>query len=124
MARLLLVDDSPDILVAVGRLLRERGHFVTCTNSGADAVCLLKHKPPPDLLILDVRMPVMDGYEVIATLGPTAPPVIVITGSDLSPAEVAGARVTRVLAKPFDGGQLISAVNDVLAQAAAAASDG
>jgi CheY-like chemotaxis protein len=118
-ARLLLVDDSPVVLAEVGRSLREAGHLVTSTNSGGDALAILASKPPPDLLLLDIGLPGIDGHGVLKQLdkelAPVAPPVIVITGSLVKPEDFTGGHVKRVLTKPFDQTAILTAVADVLA---------
>lgn len=118
MSRILLADDSAPLLAAAGRALREAGHLVTSTNNGADAVCLLGAKPPPELLILDLVMPGLDGRQVLSVLGPSAPPVLVISGDGILPTDFASGKVVRVLPKPFDLDQLLAAVDDVLGRAA------
>jgi CheY-like chemotaxis protein len=114
VSRILLVEDSPAILASAGRVLREQGHLVTSTNNGADGVALLKTKPPPELLILDMKLKGLNGDQVLAELGPTAPPVIVITGSELQPEDFRSGQVKRVLTKPFDMTALVNVVNDAL----------
>jgi two-component system, NtrC family, response regulator GlrR len=114
LSRILLADDNPALLAAAGRLLREQGHEVTSTNSGADAVCLLAAKPPPDLLLLDIIMPAFDGRQVLKALGPSAPPVILITGSPITLEDFERGKVVRVLIKPFDATALLNAVEDVI----------
>jgi two-component system, NtrC family, response regulator GlrR len=114
MARVLIADDSPALLAAAGKLLRDAGHEVTSTNSGGDALCLLRAKPGPDLMILDMVMPGFDGRQVLNELGPSAPPVIVITGDNLKSEDFQSGRVARVLTKPFDATTLIRAINDTL----------
>lgn len=121
MARVLVVDDNADLLTIVGQVLRDAGHAVTTTNGGADAVCLLAGKPPPDLLLLDLVMPGFDGHKVLRALGPTAPPVIVVTGSsEIGDGEAASGKVRRVLTKPFDQAALLAVVADALAEPAPA----
>ena len=62
--RILVVDDQPDNLFLLQLLLEEEGYKVECTNNGRDALSKLR-KSPPDLLLLDLGIPEMDGYEVI-----------------------------------------------------------
>jgi putative two-component system response regulator len=62
-AKILVVDDQPKNLQLVGTMLRSKGYQVVPAQSGAEAlVAAAKHHP--DLVLLDVMMPVMDGYEV------------------------------------------------------------
>src|SRR5262245_26113785 len=63
MARILTVDDDPDVLVAVRRVLEEDGHDVTPASSGQEGLDLLA-SGTYDLVVLDVVMPEMSGVEV------------------------------------------------------------
>jgi DNA-binding response OmpR family regulator len=57
------VDDEPDIVKLIGKILKKAGYKVVTCESGAE--CLEKYeKEKPDLLLLDVMMPSMDGWEV------------------------------------------------------------
>jgi len=59
----LVVDDAPANLQIVNSILKE-DYKIRIATSGAKASDLVKVKPPPDLILLDVMMPEMDGYEV------------------------------------------------------------
>jgi putative two-component system response regulator len=63
----LIVDDSPENLVVLGELLCER-YKVRAANSGPRALELAQQSPQPDLILLDVMMPRMNGYEVLERL--------------------------------------------------------
>jgi putative two-component system response regulator len=65
---LLIVDDMPENLAVLGELLRGAGYRVKAANSGQAAIRYATQAPHPDLILLDVMMPEMDGYEVIARL--------------------------------------------------------
>jgi CheY-like chemotaxis protein len=114
VARILIADDNAGILAILGEVLRDAGNLVTSTNNGADALCLLGNKPPPELLILDLNMPGLNGHDVIQMLGPSSPPVLVITGDEVCRGDFAAGRVKRVLLKPFDQTQFMEAVADAL----------
>jgi CheY-like chemotaxis protein len=60
MSAILVVDDTPDCLEPLARLLRLLGHSVACAENGQVALDTLRHFTP-DLVILDLMMPVMDG---------------------------------------------------------------
>jgi len=64
---ILIVDDNPENLTVLGELLRER-YRVRAANSGARALQLAQQAPLPDLILLDVMMPGMSGYEVLERL--------------------------------------------------------
>ena len=67
MEKILLVDDEQDILEFVGYNLSKEGYDVTTANNGRDAIALAQ-KETPDLIILDVMMPEMDGIETCLEL--------------------------------------------------------
>ena len=65
--KILLVDDEPDLLFMVSHGLEKRGYEVVCGRDGHEALALAP-KLTPDLIILDVHLPVMDGNEVALIL--------------------------------------------------------
>jgi putative two-component system response regulator len=81
---LLIVDDSPEILRVLSAMLLKKDYAVLSASSGAKALELARALPHPDLILLDVQMPGMDGYEVLKELSTTAEtseiPVIFLTG--------------------------------------------
>lgn len=82
--RVLVVDDDPLQLRAAARLLRSLGHSGALAHRGAVALDLLKQQTF-DLLLLDLRMPDMDGVELLRRLRPLWPrlPVVLVSGDDL-----------------------------------------
>jgi putative two-component system response regulator len=66
-ATILIVDDNPENLTVLGEVLCEQ-YKVRAANSGARALQLARQVPPPDLILLDVMMPAMSGYEVLQQL--------------------------------------------------------
>ena len=63
----LIVDDAPENLQVLSHILYEQGINISVAESGREAIELVAHKPP-DLILLDIVMPEMDGYEVCARL--------------------------------------------------------
>src|SRR6201982_2397738 len=103
---LLLVDDAPANLQVATSILKDIYKIRVATN-GAKALALVKDAPPPDLVLLDVMMPGMDGYEVCTRLK-AAPetqdiPVIFLTGQTEIEDETRGFEVGAVdyIHKPF-----------------------
>jgi phosphoserine phosphatase RsbU/P len=102
----LVVDDAPANLQIVNSILRE-DYKVRIATSGAKALELVKAKPVPDLVLLDVMMPEMDGYEVCGILKATPEykdiPVIFLTGKTEAGDETKGFEVGAVdyIHKPF-----------------------
>ena len=62
-AKLLLVDDEPNILLSLDFLMRKNGFQVLLARNGTEAMQLL-HEQTPDLVILDIMMPDVDGYQI------------------------------------------------------------
>jgi phosphoserine phosphatase RsbU/P len=102
----LVVDDAPANLQIVNSILRE-DYKIRIATSGARALDLVKVKPLPDLVLLDVMMPEMDGYEVCGILKATPEardiPVIFLTGKTEADDETKGFEVGAVdyIHKPF-----------------------
>ena len=67
MPRILVVDDDPELLTNVSELLVEEGFEAISASNGADAVALAKARAP-DLVVCDIAMPQMDGYQVLSAL--------------------------------------------------------
>jgi two-component system alkaline phosphatase synthesis response regulator PhoP len=66
-AKILIVDDDPDILIAIGAVLEARGYQVVTVGDGEEGLAELK-KEKPDLMILDLLMPRKDGFAVCKEL--------------------------------------------------------
>ena len=90
---ILIVDDTPENLSVLGELLQPT-YRVRAANSGRRALQIAHSKPPPDLILLDVMMPEMDGYEVLAKLRADPAtrhiPVIFVTAMDATEDEEHG----------------------------------
>jgi CheY-like chemotaxis protein len=110
--RVLLVDDEPLLLTALGRLLKLSGVQVLSANNGAEALGLLQQEHV-DLVLSDVRMPVLDGPGLLRALGPSppAPPLVFLTGyGDNGDQELLALGARAVLGKPVPKAQLLVAV--------------
>ena len=109
MARILVVEDDPQVRDSLARILRTDGHVVRLVDSGGQAP-IARGSPPPDLIITDWGMPGLRGGDAVAELRARAAraPVLLVTGADVPPAEALGVR--EVLHKPFDAGTLRAAV--------------
>jgi len=113
MARILLVDDERDVVTLIKFMLEKDGHTVVPAYDGAEALAKAGIEPRdgtaviPDLVILDVRMPVVDGYAVRARLledeRTKAVPVIVLSAKDDAKGRLdSDGSTTEHLEKPFD----------------------
>jgi len=63
MARVLVIDDEPDVVRLIVKVLSGRGHIVQIARDGASALARVKHEPP-DVILLDSDLPKIDGAEV------------------------------------------------------------
>src|SRR5476651_1543569 len=119
MANIALVDDDKNILASVQMLLEQEGYHVRTFSDGASALTALT-AAPPDLAILDIKMPRMDGLELLRRLRQTADlPVIFLTSKDEEIDELMGlnAGADDYIRKPFSQRLLLERVKAVLRRA-------
>ena len=116
MAKITLVDDDENIVTSVSLALESHGHTVKAYFDGAAGLAALENDPP-DLAILDVKMPRMDGMEVLRRLRRTSEvPVIILTSKDEEIDEILGFNLGAddYMHKPFSQRLLIERVKAVL----------
>ena len=121
MAKITLVDDDENIVASVSMALESHGHAVKAYFDGAQGLAALE-SAPPDLAILDVKMPRMDGMEVLRRLRQTSDlPVIILTSKDEEIDEILGFNLGAddYIHKPFSQRLLIERVKAVLRRARA-----
>jgi DNA-binding response OmpR family regulator len=116
--RILVVDDDEDIRLLLRYELSPEGHEVLEAANGEEALALLAAQPV-DLVLLDIMMPVLDGWDVLRRVEPeSAPPIVVITAlssdSDRHVGELLELGALDVIAKPFTPDWLLRLVEAVL----------
>jgi two-component system response regulator ChvI len=119
MAKITLVDDDENIVTSVSLALESHGHTIKAYFDGASGLAALENDPP-DLAILDVKMPRMDGMEVLRRLRRTSDlPVIILTSKDDEIDEILGFNLGAddYIHKPFSQRLLIERVKAVLRRA-------
>jgi CheY-like chemotaxis protein len=121
MARLLVVDDDDDILHLVWTQMRARGHQVLGATSGPEALEAVQLWGPPQVAVLDVAMPVMDGLQLLqqvrAATGISELPAIFLSARvDSQTVEAAHRLGAAFLAKPFMEEILYAAIEAALAR--------
>jgi DNA-binding response OmpR family regulator len=117
MSTVLVVDDEPDILLLHRLNLEAAGHRVVLAADGVTALERIAEEAP-DAVVLDVMMPVLDGWGVLERLRvhPSPPPVLVVsaksTPADMQKARDLGAR--DYLPKPYDPEELLRRLANML----------
>ena len=116
--KLLVVDDDATLVKFLGEYLQTEGFAVVTAPNGADAL-RLAYREHPDLVILDVMMPGMDGWEVTARLREMADiPIILVTGKSTEADKLRGFRlgVDDYVVKPFSFAELSARVQAVMSR--------
>jgi signal transduction histidine kinase len=116
-ARILVVEDDPSVRKSLVDILRDEGYGVETCENGAQALALAGASPPPDAIVLDLRMPVMDGWEfrlrqrsgdaVVSRI-----PVLAISAD--GSAKAAAIHADAYLRKPFSAEHLLAELERVL----------
>jgi twitching motility two-component system response regulator PilH len=116
MARIVVADDDPDILSIVSMSLEAMGHQVMRATNGREAVDAVRAMGP-DLVVMDLMMPEVDGYQATMTLKSdpltSGIPVLALTAKAMRGDEEKGrqAGVDAYITKPFRISQVIEIIN-------------
>ncbi|MDQ4142685.1 MAG: response regulator [Actinomycetota bacterium] len=115
MAKVLIVEDDPDILGLVRHHLGKAGHQVLTTDSAEGALTLLEEKAPPDVAVLDVSLPGMDGRRLAERMrddARTEDVRIVFLTASVDPEDIAAAQELSdaYLTKPFVASALLATI--------------
>lgn len=117
---ILIVDDDPDVIDIITVSLREKGFSLVSASNGVEALEKLKIFIP-DLIILDIHMPKMDGYELIKSLKKepkfNSIPIIVLTGTYISKHDIKHGLTlgaTKYMTKPFTIDALVKEIEEFL----------
>ena len=119
MARILVVDDEPSIRMLIRTILQSEGHQIATAPNGREALEMVIANVP-DLIVLDLMMPEMDGWHLLEELhirGLRRHTRVVIVSGHYDPQSISDdrkAHAHHVLPKPFDPASLIELVNDAL----------
>jgi DNA-binding response OmpR family regulator len=118
-AKILLVDDEPNILAPIEFLMQQQGYEVRKALSGSEALDTLSHFVP-DVVVLDVMMPGMDGFEVAATIRQMPAleqtRILFLTAKGTEADRVRGYSTGGevYMTKPFENAELVRVVAEVL----------
>jgi two-component system, OmpR family, alkaline phosphatase synthesis response regulator PhoP len=118
--KILVVDDEPDVASLLVLMLTAQGYTVIAARDGQEALAKA-HAEQPDLILLDVMLPVMDGYKVAHMLKSDAryrkPLIIMLTANvqEKSKETSLAAGADDYVAKPFDAAELLAKISLLLA---------
>ena len=111
----LVVDDDPDILQTLALCLSSEGYRVTTASNGQEALDMLDQERP-SCVLLDLMMPVMDGWQFVAELekrGWRKSPLLILSADRAVQGHASKLRAEAFLAKPFDLDELLGKVQQL-----------
>ncbi|HWL83680.1 MAG TPA: response regulator [Roseomonas sp.] len=124
MATILVVDDEPLIAMALEAALEDAGHRVTTAANGRQALEKMAGTAPPDLVLLDMMMPVMNGPAMLAAMAADprlrATPVIVVSSLTEAKIRTLTTGFVATLQKPYTVHEVLGLVEQVLGKVAEA----
>jgi CheY-like chemotaxis protein len=117
---ILLVEDHPGLRADMAAFLEEEGYAVTPAANGVDALLILQHGSPPDLILLDLMLPLMSGWDLSAELARDEKlariPVVILSGVvDAQEAALLRVDPENCVRKPFRPHDLLATVRRCLA---------
>jgi CheY-like chemotaxis protein len=118
-ARVLVVEDDPDLAALEAEVLKLRGHEVDVASNGREALEAVD-RARPDLILLDMKMPVMNGREFADEYRrreASTAPIVVVTAADDAQRRAAEVGASGWIAKPFDPDALVDKVARLLMEA-------
>lgn len=121
MKKILIVDDEKEVLDILEKKFRENNYFVTAVSRGQDAINTCKLEKP-DLILLDIAMPDMDGYTIAATLREDKSlkdiPIVFVTGKELEhrgiQERVSGLGAYDYITKPCSFQDLLAKIKEIV----------
>jgi DNA-binding NtrC family response regulator len=127
MAHILLVDDDDDIVEIFAQFLRSEGHEVRSASTGEKGLQTLRAAPLPDVLVLDVDMPVLGGpgmahKMLLHDAGEESIPILLMSGREDLPKIAAQMGTRYFLRKPANGAQFLDMLDRALREHGAPAS--
>src|SRR5262249_18397158 len=116
MANVLVVDDDQPIVDLIAEVLADEGYHVRALGDASSALAAIKAEPP-DLVLLDLRMPGIDGVDLFRLLserGLATMPIILMTADNHAMQELGAQGVKFILLKPFELDTLLNCVAEAL----------
>jgi CheY-like chemotaxis protein len=115
MSTILIIEDEETVRKFLAINLKARGYDVMEAANGREGLELMR-TVDPSLVLMDIRMPDLNGWEVLNELGDNTPPIFVMTAYvlDAKACQEEYPAITKLLFKPITARQLITAVRDVI----------
>jgi CheY-like chemotaxis protein len=116
---ILVVEDNDIAREGLAAVLRRAGYSVATAENGQEALSVLGADPAPDLILLDMLMPVLDGWHFLDRLKRSprkAVPVVVTTGTILTPEWAAAHGCAGFIGKPVEAAELLAEIRRILGQ--------
>lgn len=121
MTTVLVVDDEPLIAMALGAALQDAGYGVVTAANGRQGLERLAEAPRPDIVLLDMMMPVMNGPAMLAAMAGTPDldgiPVIVLSSLPEASVRTRTKGAAAILRKPYTAEEVLDAITGVLGSA-------
>ena len=121
MTTVLVVDDEPLIAMALEAMLEDAGHRVATAANGRQGLERLAEAPRPDLVLLDMMMPVMNGPAMLAAMAADPElrgiPVIVLSSLPEEAVRARAGGAAAILRKPYTADEVLDAIARVLGEA-------
>jgi DNA-binding response OmpR family regulator len=115
MSRLLIVEDEEVLADSLQDILEHEGYAVRVARNGKDALDAIRQEPP-ELLVLDLMLPLVEGVDVLRGLRGVSPSSRVVITTSCSRGALKGESVDAFLRKPFTLDALLDAIRDALQQ--------
>jgi DNA-binding response OmpR family regulator len=115
--RILIVDDDASVRKALGKVLEDEGYNIMLAADGREALEQFESEPV-DLLLLDIGLPIRNGWDTFERITSQAPafPIIIITGKANQHDMAVAAGVGALIEKPLDVSQLLKTIQELLAE--------
>lgn len=118
MARILVVDDANFMRVTLGAILKQQKHHIIAEATNGEEAITLYHEIKPDLVTMDITMPVMNGIKAITEIIKADPKAKIVVcsamGQKKNVVEAIEKGAKDFIAKPFDENRILETINHVL----------
>ena len=113
---ILVIEDEQDILISVAEFLKSEGYNVLSAVNGLEALEILKKSVSPNLILLDMKMPVMDGWEFAQeylAIYDHKSPIVVMTAASEASVRAKSINATGWIEKPFNLDMLLDKIKKI-----------